>query len=152
MQLNEVIELAKLQPMKEKYIPQDLVEDLDWSLASLVDVWSLDEEKIPFTIVQMVKWVCTDTHVGWDLIFMDDIPIAFAFLPYRKSSTDFDWIVTNEYDSRDLVYKWCIDNIKISVDNLKTVSDLNEEFDFDSAFEDIRKSDMIQNIFDGVLE
>jgi hypothetical protein len=39
----------------------------------------------------LIRWLCTDTVVGWDVFFLDDEPVFYTTQDARKSDVKYTW-------------------------------------------------------------
>lgn len=62
----------------------------------------------PFTSKAFVQWRCSDTDVGWKVIYMMDDPVALSFQRFRKSSNEITWIGAG----CDTVKEWALSNLE----------------------------------------
>jgi len=57
------------------------------------DIFNIDHDpKDRLKCYWYAKWLCTDSHVGHKIYFLDDKPVAVSVQLYRKSSEEFTWL------------------------------------------------------------
>jgi hypothetical protein len=88
--VHEVIEKCENLPHKEFWGADDLAYDLDVSWD-----WDCDPEDIApkrMSECYFHTWICTDTQVGWRLVYLDSEPVAFMYLKCRKCDIKIFWV------------------------------------------------------------
>lgn len=90
----------------------------------------------PFTEIPMIEWMCTDTHVGWYLILMDQMPIALRWQMARKSPPYIVWIEMRPgHNPAEDVRAWAIQNFDIDNSAEENILSLRENVDLTAMLE-----------------
>ena len=126
------------------YIPYDIISALDLPLNYLDMV---DEPDIPFSEVNLLTWYCTDTIVGWSVIFFKDTPIALSLQRYRKGENTIMWIPQDGRNMQTEVVEWYLDIIKMSYPRQDMISDMEEKVSIGDILPD-ENARILANVFD----
>src|ERR1035437_3625894 len=91
MKIKEVIENVDLSNY-EKWKSLEEISKEFYIYENLSD----ENERLKSVFYQ--KWVCTDTHVGGRIYFLDNEAVCLSFQPFRKSDETFYWISKETFE------------------------------------------------------
>jgi len=103
MKFQEIIEWARKQPGRVPDM-EALLDSGDFDFPVNFDHYNHAAGK--FREVGLIQWTCTDTDVGWSMIFDNDVPIALCYVASRKSPAWYYWISNCERDPRKRIIDW----------------------------------------------
>jgi len=79
------------------------------------------------------KWLCTDTYVGYAILFLNNEAVACLSKPFRRSSVVFTWI--GGLSTKKRVFDFCIDNIRPALnkelEEVRLDKDIGEGYQLD---------------------
>lgn len=87
----------------------EIVEDLG---LNMVDIKCHESDRL-FTR-SVLSWICTDTAVGLDVIYLDSEPVALQFKRFRKADADILW---RDAESKKKVFDYLVTLIQKPEDN-----------------------------------
>ena len=73
------------------------------------------------------QWLCTDTHVGCEVYFLDDEFVAISMQTARKSSTVFEWKSQESFDTVREFVKTLIEEEEV-FDSPNIIDNLDEDW------------------------
>lgn len=123
------------------------------NLATLLNPLGLSEYDLPedldhpFAEVPLVTWLCTDTHVGWNMWFMGDTPVAITMKPCRKCDTLLTWLSDGKSQHpSEMIYDWFLKNRNhLEIEEETTI--LDEDIDIEDLMALTGANEYIINVF-----
>lgn len=109
---------------------RDKLDGSNWTnlenIAAEFDIYEyLNDENERLKSYSYAKWLCTDTHVGGMVYFLDDEPVAVSWQDARKSDEIFQWI---SKETHQKTYDHLL-SLTTKVLNKPDIVDLDEEMD-----------------------